>query len=63
MSEFSGKKIAIALVFVALFGNNTSAMNNISKNEVKTSQTLGAVGGRAFVVINQKGLLQVKKQA
>ena len=61
MSKFGRKKIAVTLAFTALFGNKSSAMNT-SKNRMKNPQTLEAVGGRALVLINQKGLLQTKKQ-
>jgi len=45
MSKFDRKKIAVTLAFAALFSNKTLAMDNTSKGEVKSSQTLGAVGG------------------
>jgi len=44
MSEFNRKKVAVALAFMALFGSKSSAMNT-NKNQVKSPQTLGAVGG------------------
>ncbi|MBO6126578.1 MAG: hypothetical protein J6P21_01045 [Clostridia bacterium] len=45
MSKFDRKKIAVALAFMALFGSKSSAMNT-NKNQVKSPQTLGTVGGR-----------------
>jgi len=64
MSKFDRKKIAIALAFTALFGNNTSAMNNTnntSKSEVKIPQTLGAVGGASSRINQSKGLTTGQK--
>lgn len=64
MSKFDRKKIAIALAFTALFGNNTSAMNNTnntSKSEVKIPQTFGAVGGASSRINQSKGLTTGQK--
>ncbi|MBO6126389.1 MAG: hypothetical protein J6P21_00070 [Clostridia bacterium] len=64
MSKFDRKKIAIALAFTALFGNNTSAMNNTnntSKSEVKIPQTLGAVEGASSRINQSKGLTTGQK--
>ena len=61
MSKFDRKKIAIALAFTSLFGNNTSAMNNTSKNELKIPQTLGAVRGAGSRINQSKGFTTGQK--
>ncbi len=43
MSKFDKRKIAVALAFASL-GSKTLAMSS-NKNQVKSLQTLGAVGG------------------
>ena len=48
MSKFDKRKIAVALAFASL-GSKTLAMSS-NKNQVKSLQTLGAVGGRLIIM-------------
>ena len=52
-------KFAAFMAFASLFGSKTSAMNS-NKNQVKSLQTLGTVGGQ-LLLLKTKGSVKSKK--